>query len=133
MERLKEGVGYRPDFSRGGFYLDRESGEVEYLNDPDADEEKAEGRDLLAIEPVSEREELAWMAEFAEAKKREGRADEWRQMVSALNGSSPVKQFNAVVATFPGLRAEWLVERERQLKTAAERFLAALGGGFFPE
>jgi hypothetical protein len=132
-DRLKEGLGYRPDFSRGTFYLDRASGEVEYLNDVDADLARGRGRDLLAIEPVPEREEFGWMLGFAESRRTEGRIDEWRQMVSALNGATPVRQFNAVLARFPEARAAWSGERERRLLLAADRWLSDLGEGFEAE
>ena len=127
LARLREGVGYRPDFSRGTFYIDRTTGEVEYLNDPDADVEKEKGRDLMAIEPVTEKEELGWMAKFAEMKQVAGRTEEWRHLVSALNGSNPVRQFNAVLALFPGMREGWGEERERRLGEVAERFLEGAG------
>ncbi|HLF07494.1 MAG TPA: hypothetical protein VI893_10060 [Thermoplasmata archaeon] len=133
LARLKEGVGYRPDFSRGTFYIDRTTGDVEYLNDPDADVEREKGRDLMAIEPVTETEELSWMAEFAEMKRIAGRTEEWRQLVSALNGSNPVRQFNAVLALFPGMREGWGEERERKLEVAALRWLDSVGLGFEAE
>jgi hypothetical protein len=130
LDRLKEGVGYRPDFSRGTFYLDRASGEVEYLNDRDAEQERGRGRDLLGIAPVAEREELGWMAEFAEKRRAQGQVGEWRQLVSALNGSDSVRRFNAALALFPEARSAWSGERERRLLLAAAEWLSGLGDGF---
>jgi hypothetical protein len=109
------------------WWLDPETGEIEFRSDSFVDEEEdedPESRGLISIDPVPSHESYGDMEDFAE-RIRDARARDL--LVRAIAGRGAFRRFKDTLFDFPELRQAWFRFHDARIERRALQWLAAEG------